>query len=115
MVFIPPQFGVLLGYSFVELPISHVCVMSPSPVSPSELFLFSWSKTSLTVMSICFWVLVVAVSTSEYFFLFILLFSLLYGLIPSNIENLGCFLFFDGINDVSKIFIMTVGALFLLS
>src|ERR1043165_1492805 len=102
VVIISPQLGVLLSCSFIKLPISHVCVMSSSSVSPSELFFFSWSKTSLTIMSMCFWVLVVTVSTGEYSLLFILLFSLLYGLISSNVKYLSCFPFFDGVDYVSK-------------
>src|ERR1043165_7172977 len=91
VVIISPQLGVLLSCSFIKFPISHVCVSSSSPISPFELFLFSWSETSLTIMSMCFWVLVVTVPTGEYFLLFILLFPLLYGLISSNIKHLSCF------------------------
>src|ERR1044072_2659818 len=112
VIIIPSRFCVLLSCSFIELPISHVCVMSSSSVSPSELFFFSWSKTSLTIMSMCFWVLVVAVPTSEYFLLFILLFSLLYCFISSNIEDLGCFFFLDCVDDISKVFVMAVGTFF---
>src|ERR1043165_4469767 len=113
VVIIPSQLCVLLGYSFIELPIPHVCIMPSSSVSPSELFFFSWSKTSLTVMSVYFWVLVVTVSTGEYLLLFILLFSLLYCFISSNIEDLGCFFFLDCVDNISKVFVMAVGTLFL--
>src|ERR1043165_10282113 len=104
VVIIPSQLCVLLCYPFIKLPVPHICIMSSSPISPSKLFLFSWSETPLTIMSMYFWVLVVAISTGEYFFLFILLFSLFYCYIPSNVKDLGCFLFPYGVNNVSKVF-----------